>query len=833
MSALLQCRSISKNFSGVQALKDINFTAEAGTVHALVGENGAGKSTLIKIITGVYQPSAGDIQFNGQQESWRSPLDARNAGIAVVHQEADLFLDLSVCENILFASSFPKSKLGLIDWKKASHHVEKLADQTQEKVSPNQPARQLSSAGRQMTEIMAAISQDAKLIFMDEPTASLSQRECEILFTQIETWKDMGCCVVYVSHRLEEVMRLADTVTVLRDGSHIFTKPVQGLTRDDIIKAMVGRDAAYPPYQTPQTGEPVFTCENLTSVDDKVKQVSLTVRVGEIVGMYGLIGAGRSEWAQNVFGAQAVKTGTMTLDGQSHQPKSPQDSIQRGIAYVPEDRLVEGLFLNQSVQSNITISCLRELVQYGSISNSLEHNAAQSVRDEFQIKTNTLDQPVSSLSGGNQQKAVLGRWLSRNPKMVILDEPTRGVDIGAKVEIHHLIRELTKQGMAVVMISSELPEIMAVSDRVIVMQEGSVSAEISWDEMNEEAILHAALPDHSSNPIPKNDLHSINEPAKTIVGRIMDVYHNHREAGIACILAALWIMMWIVAPTFRSMDTVSGVLLDSAWIMIAAIGMTMIIAAGGIDISIGSLLALSAVAGGTLLDQGYPVPVAIGISILCGACGGLINGSITHFGGIHSILTTLGTMNIFRALVIYYTGGKWISNLPESYTWIGRESFIGIPMPVWIGLVLIVMADIWLKNTVTGRSIFALGSNPKAAMLMGVPKKKIRLLTFTLGGVFVAVAGILHTARHGQVQTNMGMGFELDVIAAAVLGGCSIMGGTGSAVGAALGALLLGTVRSALVALQISTFYEQIATGLLILVAVTIDHMIERRKQKT
>jgi len=493
---------------------------------------------------------------------------------------------------------------------------------------------------------------------------------------------------------------------------------------------------------------------------------------------------------------------------------------------------MDGLFLNQSVQSNLTVTVLHELLQYGCLSASAETTIAQSIKDEFQIKAIAVHQPVSSLSGGNQQKAVLGRWLSRRPKLVILDEPTRGVDIGAKIEIHRLVRELTRQGMAVVMISSELPEIMAVSDRVIVMCEGNVSGEYSRSEMNDEAILNAALP--CSDASKNEPSQALSPPSSlSIFNRVMDVYLHHREAGVALILAGLWLMMWIAAPSFRSFDTLTGVLLDSAWIMIAAIGMTMVIAAGGIDISVGALLALSAVCGGTLLDQGYPVPVAIGAALLCGACGGLLNGGITYFGGIHSILTTLGTLNIFRALVIYFTGGKWISNLPDSYTWIGRESFCWIPVPVWIALGLVVTADIWLKNTVTGRSIFALGSNPKAALLMGLSQKKIRLLTFTLGGIFVAIAGILHTARHGQVQTNMGMGFELDVIAAAVLGGCSIMGGTGSAVGAALGALLLGTVRSALVALHVSTFYEQAATGALILMSVTADHLLERRKRIT
>lgn len=827
MASLLYCDSLSKHFAGVRALKNVCFHAEAGTVHALVGENGAGKSTLIKIIAGVYQPDSGGMAFNGNSVRWTSPLEARQAGIAVVHQEADLFLDLSVCENVLFASSFPKNAFGLIDWKKAEQRFLHAAQQIGETIPPQLPARQLSSAGRQMTEIMAAVSQDARVIFMDEPTASLSQRECEILFQHIRQWKAQGRCVVYVSHRMEEIMMLADTVTVLRDGEHVLTKPAAALSREEIITAMVGRDAAYPAYLAPRTGETVFECIALADTHNRVKQVSLDVKAGEIVGLYGLVGAGRSEWAQMVYGLRQCSSGEMKIDGKTYQPKSPRDAIQQGIVYVPEDRLVDGLFLNQSVQSNLTVTVLHELLHYGCLSSSAETKIAHSIKDEFQIKTNSVQQPVSSLSGGNQQKAVLGRWLSRQPKLVILDEPTRGVDIGAKIEIHRLVRELTSQGMAVVIISSELPEIMAVCDRVSVMCEGNISGEFLRNGMNDEALLNAALP--VAEPL-KLDSYSQSEPP-SFLNRMINVYLHQREAGVAFILAALWLILWIAAPSFRSIDAVASVLLDSAWIMIAAVGMTMVIAAGGIDISIGSLLALSAVCGGTLLDQGYPVPVAIGAALTCGAFGGFLNGCITYYGGIHSILTTLGTLNIFRALVIYFTGGKWISNLPDSYTWIGRESFCWISLPVWVAAVLVAIASIWLKNTVTGRSIFALGSNPKAALLMGLSQRRIRLLTFMFGGVFVAAAGILHTARHGQVQTNMGMGFELDVIAAAVLGGCSIMGGTGSAIGAALGALLLGTVRSALVALHVSTFYEQAATGVLILFAVTADHLLEKRKR--
>ncbi len=836
MNPILEFQSVSKQFSGVQALRSVGFQIAAGEVHALVGENGAGKSTLIKLATGVIAASQGTILYQGKRTAWPSPVHARRAGIAAIHQEADLFLDLTAAENILFFSTFPKKRLGLIDWKTAYAHCSQCFGQVRESISPQCPARLLTAAQRQMTEIVSAISQNAKVIFMDEPTSSLSMRETEILFSLIAELKHQGVTIVYISHRLEEIFRIADRITVLRDGKRIWTRPASEVSRKKLVSAIAGREIVYTARPPGQPGPSVLETDRLSSSDGKIKNVSFHLRQGEITGLYGLVGAGRSELAQTLFGIRPITGGRIRLFGESFTPRSPKHCLKEGLVYVPEDRLLQGLFQQQSIRTNLTVGSLKNCSAHGFISRKAESVLALQRSEKYAVKSPTLERPVVTLSGGNQQKTVLGRWIETEPRILILDEPTKGVDVGAKAEIHRMIHQQADRGVAVLMIASELSEILASCSRILVMREGTISGSFNADDASQEAILTAALPDESTQ-IETNE----KSESKTLLASAgkaaRRIYRDHREIGVLSILLFFWMGLFIFAPGFRSWESLAGIFTNASGVMIAAIGMTLVIAAGGIDISVGSLMALSAVSGGMLLEAGCSVWLSITVGLATGLLGGAVNATATYYGRIHSILTTLGTMSVFRALVIQITGGRWVNDLPDSFTAIGRTRFPGdgwfsFPVPVWIALGSVLVFDVFLRRTVTGRSVLALGSNPKASRLAGLSEKRIRYLTFCAGGTLTALAGLLHTARFGQVQTNLGFGFELDVIAAAVLGGCSIMGGSGSAVGAALGALLLATVRTMLVYLHISTFYEKIAIGLLILAAVLADHAFESRRRR-
>ncbi|MGI6454375.1 MAG: ATP-binding cassette domain-containing protein [bacterium] len=832
---ILSFQSISKQFAGVHALREVNLDIQAGEIHALVGENGAGKSTLIKIATGVYQPDTGNLIFKQNEVKWASPNEARRAGIAVIHQESELFPDLTVTENVFFSSEFPRTTIGLIHWKQAYQRCEELAREIQEPISPRTPAQALTAAQRQMTETMSALSLNAALVFMDEPTSSLSIRETETLFNHIRSWKAKGTAIVYVSHRLEEIFAIADRITVLRDGEKVWTRNITEVTQDEIIAAMVGRKTIFPPHKPATPGEEILQLNDLSDAEGRFQKISLTLRRGEITGLYGLVGAGRSELAQAILGTRKLIQGTITLKGKPYVPRSPQHALAQDIAYLPEDRLLQGLFLQQCIRMNASIGGLDQITRYGMISLREEAQIATTVITNYDVRCHSMKQEVRSLSGGNQQKVVFGRWAAMQPQIFILDEPTRGVDVGAKAEIHRIIRVLADQGTAILLISSELPEIIAMSDRILVMRNGQLSGEFSRQNAEQKAILSAALP---SDTLEAKSSESDRQHTGTLSARVKHFYYNNRELGIFAFLLMLWLTLWVAAPDFGTLGSlntlwqnISSILLNSTSLMVAAIGMTLIIAAGGIDISIGSLLALCAVACGTVLMQGWGVLSAILACFAVGIAGGLLNAAATYYGRIHSILTTLGTLSIYRALVIQITGGRWINDLPDTFTLIGRFRLLGIPMPVWIALLCVLLFEIFIRNTLTGRQIFAFGSNPKAAQLAGIPERKIRFLTFGIGGCLTALAAILHSARFGQVQTNMGFGFELDVIAAAVLGGCSIMGGTGSAIGAALGAILLGTIRTTLVALHVSAFYESIVIGALILFAVMIDHILEQKKK--
>ena len=484
-------RDISKRFPGVLALDNVSLSIERGEVHALLGENGAGKSTLMKILSGAYKKDAGEIIFDGQPVQINSPRQAQELGVSIIYQELNLVPQLSVAENI-FLSSLPMKNPACIDWKRVYSDAQTIIDSLEVDINVRSRISSLGIAQQQMVEIAKALNHQAKVIVMDEPSAPLTDKETAKLFKTIAKLKSEGVAVIYISHRLEETMQIADRATIMRDGKTITTVNVSDITIDDLIRGMVGHDLKeqFPKRDCP-IGEVGFRVEGI-SREGILNNISFEARKGEVVGICGLVGAGRTEVMRALFGADHRSSGTVYVGGKQVEILRPIDAIHHGIALIPEDRKGQGVSLTLSIRENISLVMLHTLQSFLRISRKKERTLVDSYMNALAVKAPSMEQLTKNLSGGNQQKVVVAKWLATNADIIILDEPTRGIDIGAKYEIYLIMNRLVKEGKSIIMISSEMPELIGMSDRIIVMHQGSVSGELTKEEVSQERILEMA-----------------------------------------------------------------------------------------------------------------------------------------------------------------------------------------------------------------------------------------------------------------------------------------------------------------------------------------------------
>lgn len=489
-NVLLKMKNIHKSFPGVYALKAVDFELKAGEVHAILGENGAGKSTLMKVLGGIYTADQGEIYIEGKKVEIKDVVTAQKCGISIIHQELVLVPYMTVGENIFLGREPMKGRL--VNRAKLHEDAQKLLDDYGMDIDAGTMVGKLPIAKQQMVEIIKAISYQSKILVMDEPTSSISDKEVKFLFDTMRNLTAKGVGIIYISHKMSELEEICDRVTVMRDGTYIATEEVKKTTKDRLISMMVGRDLKN--YYTRDYGkhdEVILRCENISD-NNMVKGASFELKKGEIIGFAGLVGAGRSELMKCIFGLTNNYTGDIYLDGKKVNIKSPIEAVKNGIALVPEDRKVEGLYHIQSVRFNSTIEVLKEFIRSVFVDKSKEEEITQKYIDMMSTKTPSTSQPVGKLSGGNQQKIMIGRWLATNPKILILDEPTRGVDVGAKSEIYAIMNKLAKEGMSIIMISSELPEIINMSDRIYVMCEGKITGCLGHEEVTQEKIMKLA-----------------------------------------------------------------------------------------------------------------------------------------------------------------------------------------------------------------------------------------------------------------------------------------------------------------------------------------------------
>lgn len=487
---ILELKNVVKEFSGVIALDDVSLEIRKGEIHTLVGENGAGKSTLIKVITGAHKPTSGELWFKGKKIEDNSPILAKKIGIGVIYQELNLIPKLTVAENMFYGKELKKGLL--LDRKQMNQRCEEAIKELGLYINPQEKAADLSIAEQQIIEIAKAVSEDIQFLIMDEPTAPLTNNEIDRMFQIIRKLQKKGVAILYISHRLEEVFELSDRVTVLRDGKHVITLPISEIDKKGLIKHMVGRELGQDyPVRLGKIGEPILKVKGLTN--SYLKDCSFELHKGEILGFAGLVGAGRTELARAIFGADPVESGSIELYGKHRHIKNPQDAIRYGIGLITEDRKNQGLLLNKGIDYNTIYASIKKVSKLGYIFRKQEKEVSDTYIRAMNIKSYSTSQLTGTLSGGNQQKVVLAKWLAVNAEVLIFDEPTRGIDVGAKAEIYRLMNQLIEQGKSIIMISSEMPELIGMSDRILVMHNGKIKGCLEKEEMNQEKILSITL----------------------------------------------------------------------------------------------------------------------------------------------------------------------------------------------------------------------------------------------------------------------------------------------------------------------------------------------------
>jgi rhamnose transport system ATP-binding protein len=839
---VLGLEHVTKVFGGTVALKDVSLDLRAGEVLALLGENGAGKSTCVKLLTGLYRPDEGQIILDGSPVALASPLDGFRRGISVVHQHPGLFNDLTVAENI-FIGHMPVDKVRRLNNATMQRRAAELLEVVGLDCDPGAVLNQLRSSEQQLVEIARALSADARVLILDEPTAALSQREVERLFAVIQQLRTRQVAMMFVSHRMDEVYRVSDRVTVLRDGHHVATEPVSTMTRDRAVQLMVGRSlGGMYPERDPDPGDIILEVSEL-GLGDVFTNVSFTLRAGEILGLGGLVGSGRTEIARVIFGIHKPSHGTIRLAGRPVSFGTPGEAMAAGIAYLSEDRLGQSLVMDQAILSNATLPTIERATVGGLISATKELALVRPDLDRMKLRFRSYDQPVKTLSGGNQQKVVLAKWLATKPRLLILDEPTQGVDVQTKAEVHNLIANLAGSGMAIILISSELPELLGMSDRILVLREGRVMDEMVRATATPERVLKAATDAASQDASFRNSGSALagaaSLPEPLILKRsnpfiaAVRRFLLKREFGLVAAMAAVIIPVAAINPRMLSAPNLTALSMDAALLIIVAVAQMLVLLTRNIDLSVASVIGLSAYgAASTMhlhpdLNVFIGLVVASGIGLLCG----LVNGLVITIGRVPAIVVTLGTLSVFRGIDSMWTGGKQISadQVPQAWLDLTSGRIAGVPALVFIAAGVLLLVGFVLRSLPLGREFFAIGSNPDGAELIGIPVKRRVLGAFAVAGSLAGFDGGLWASRYATIDARVATGFELTVIASVVVGGVAIRGGAGTALGVTLGALMLLIIRNGLILIRVDPLWLEGVYGLVILGAVTINLIATRR----
>ncbi|WP_084798630.1 ATP-binding cassette domain-containing protein [Pleomorphomonas koreensis] len=812
----LALKDIEKGFPGVKALKGVSFSCRPGEVHALLGENGAGKSTLMRVIAGIWQPDAGRIFVRGEPVGITGPRQAQDLGIAMVHQDTRLVPDLDVARNIWLGRE--PGRTGLIDVVRMQQDAAALLEQLGFPIDVERFIRDLSVAERQVVEIARALTNNPAVLILDEPTSALDAAEIERLFGIVRRLKAQGTAVIFISHRLPEVFAIADRITVLKDGEAIGTVDRDAVTHDSLVAMMVGREVSltYPP-RAEILGEIRLSASNI-SCEGKFRDVSFDVRAGEILGFGGIQGNGQADVPRALFGL-AKWSGEVKLDNAPLTLDTPAKAIASGLVYVPGDRHGEGLFMPHGVRENISVPHLPHWARFGVIPANAENHAADRAIARFAVKTPHREQCVVNLSGGNQQKVVLGRWTAENPVIYFFEDPTRGVDVASKLEIYRQIRTLAAEGAGVVIVTSDLMELIGLSDRILVFSQGRVVDELAGKDATEERIVGSAVGAGGK------DSHVMPEVVTSAISRKKTQRPLLSRYGSSLLLALLLVVL--VASTasmsdfFLTSSNLGNIAAQVAPLALAALGQFVVILLRGIDLSVGPTISLvtAVISYVAVSESGVDLATAIALSLAIGIAVGSLNALLVVRLGIPDLIATLSTYSIVfgLALIVRPSPGGLVSDL---YLDVFSYELWGVPVTAIVVGLIFLLAEFLLLRGRVGQRLYAAGSSPEASFVVGISPKRVQAAAYLFCSVCAALAGMLITARIGSGDPQAGSAFTLASVTAVVVGGASVFGGRGTAVGTLLGAVAVGIMQNALNLMHVSAYYQYIWTGLLTLVAV-------------
>jgi ribose transport system ATP-binding protein len=901
MSAFLRLEHITKRYGGVTALANVDFACSLGTIHAVVGENGAGKSSLMKLIAGVTRPDEGEIYVEDKPIKFASPADAAALGIVCIFQELSLLPDLSVADNISVAD--PPKRFGLIDHRRQRRIAKEVLHRVGcGDIRPDERVKDLPLSRQQMVEIAKALVRNPRLIIMDEATSALTAKDVEHLYRIVRGLRKQGVAVLYISHRMPEISALADICSVFRNGKHIETFPMSSRTTEEIVPMMIGREVARaypkknesptpstpstpstavhsdPERQTPnperQTQTPLLEIKDLTWYQT-LTGISLKLAAGEIVGLGGLDGQGQSELLLALFGVLRGLTGEVYIDGRRTTIEHPRQAKSRdiGLALIPQDRQTQGLLLPMSIEDNLVLAASPDLSRFGLVDRAREQAATNDIVAKLRILANNLSAPVRTLSGGNQQKVVIGKWLLKQPRILLLNDPTRGIDVGTKQELYRLMRELAGTGLGILFYSTDYEELIGMCDRVLVCYGGRLIRELSGPDLNEHNLITTSLnlsennhskgsppveraslarPTRSETPTaPANttDVTTLTTSASDPFASIRVHSRSHsrshswsrfwkRNAGPLLsflVFAVMFILFASQQANGLSTNVLTSVSNKGVVLAYVAMAQTLVILTGGFDLSVGMVMTMTSCLASVILN-GSPVQTALAaFAILAsGLLAGIINATIVVIGRIQPIIATLATGAIYFGIALLLRpspGGEVNEDLSNALTY----DVFGIPTTflLLVGTILFVW---WpFRNLVVGRNCYAVGSSERAAYMSGLAIGRARFAAYALAGLLAACGGLLLSliSLSGEASSSQGGFYTLNSIAAVAIGGTSLFGGSGGFIGSICGAFVLRTISDLLFVFNAPALWQPLFQGLILLCAVCLGAVrVLRRKNQ-
>jgi ribose transport system ATP-binding protein len=840
----LRLEGVTKRYGGVTALANVDFACSLGAIQAVVGENGAGKSSLMKVIAGVIRPDEGRMYLDETLVQFASPADATRHGIACIFQELSLLPDLSVSDNISIAN--PPRRFGLIDRRRQRERARDiLCEIGCPDIHPSERVKDLPLSRQQMVEIAKALVRQPRLIIMDEATSALTAKDVEQLYKVIHQLRDRGLAILYISHRMHEIAAVADTCSVFRNGRHIDTFPMATRTTAEIVPLMIGREVsrAYPPKPTangtvgrvPGRSEvgsraPVSALEVINlSWEHVLNGISLTVAKGEIVGLGGLDGQGQSELLLALFGVLRGVNGKVLLNGTPSSVDHPRQAKASKVrmALIPEDRKTQGLLLAMSIRDNLVLAAASDLSNRGVIDLAKERIAIDEAVEKLQIKVNDLNAPVRTLSGGNQQKVVIGKWLMKEPRILLLNDPTRGIDVGTKQEMYRLMRELAQSGIAILFYSTDYEELIGMCDRVVVCYGGKLIRELKGTDLNEHNLITAAL-NLSEEFVRSGSSGVISETAGGSHSK-WTAFHRFWRWNVGPLTAFLVFAMMFFLFSVKQQNGLSVNVLTSlsnkgVVLALVAMAQTLVVLTGGFDLSAGMILTMASCLASVVVN-GPPNQVALGVLAVLGSglAAGAINATVVVFGRIQPIIATLATGAIYFGIALLLRpspGGEVSEDLSNALTY----DLGGIPTTFLLLVGTLVFVWWPFRDSVVGRSCYAVGSAEGAAYMSGLAIGRSRFAAYSLAGLLAAAGGLALSliSLSGEASASQGGFYTLNSIAAVAIGGTSLFGGSGGMIGSILGALILRTISDLLFVFNAPALWQPLFQGFILLGAVCL-----------